>query len=62
MEIIAGPNDASVGAFPSSCQDTTAEAPPEYVVEATGAVTKTVAKATEMREKMKSAFENIIQG
>ena len=39
MEIIEAPNCASEGAFPSSIQDTTADFPPESVVEATGLVT-----------------------
>jgi len=62
MEIIAAPNNGSVGAFPSSCQATTAPAfPPEKTDVPVGEVMKTVAKATEKREEMTRAFENIIQ-
>jgi len=62
MEITAGPNTASVGEFPLSCQATMAPGfPPEKIDEAVGEVTKTVAKATEKREKVRRAFENIIQ-
>jgi len=62
MEILAGPNNASEGAIPSSCQVTAVPAfPPEKTDEPVGEVMKTVAKATEKREEMRRAFENIIQ-
>jgi len=60
MDTIAGPKDCRVGCLPSSCQLTVADLPPAKVVEATGDVTKTVAKAEAERARTTKVDENIV--
>jgi len=59
METIAGPKSFNEGAEPSSCQLTVAGLPPLNVVEATGDVVKTVAKADADKER-RTREENIV--
>jgi len=61
MEILAGPNSSNVGLAPSvdSCQATVCDTPACHVVEATGDVVKTVAKALAERARTKVTRRNM---
>jgi len=60
MDTIAGPKDWRDGCWPSSCQLTVADLPPVKVVEATGEVMKTLAKAEAERARTTKVDENIV--
>jgi len=57
---LAAPKACSVGALPSSCQETVVCCPPWKVVVATGEVTKTLAKAEAERARTKKVEVNIV--
>jgi len=60
METLAGPKSFNDGEAPSSCQETVACFPPLKVVEATGLVMKTVAKAWAARARTMKDLVNIL--